>query len=227
MFLASTVSSPACDRAAYYIVMGDFARALQQLDGVRSKGTSSAANENLRGVALMLSGDAKKAVGVFDAVIASDPTMLEARFNRAVALLKLGEPAKASAEFEKIALDEHNMLRATAAYHNALALDRLSRPADALTWSDRALALDNTFDAAFLLSGTLNERSGHIESAARSYLAYLRRHPDSTVAMLRLGVCAQRANRLDVAVPYLKRVVVLAPDSSEAAEARKFLIMWE
>lgn len=175
----------------------------------------------------MLSGDARKALDVFDGVIASDPTMIEARFNRGVALLKLGETAKASAEFEKIALDEHNLLRATAAYHNALALDRLGRLADALVWADRALALDNNFDAAMLLSGSLSERKGDVETAARSYLAYLRRHPESTVAMLRIGVCAQRANRLDVAKAYLKRVIEAAPDSVEAAEARTFLIMWE
>jgi tetratricopeptide (TPR) repeat protein len=175
----------------------------------------------------MLSGETKKAIEVFDQVIASEPAMIEARFNRAVARLKLGDDTKASAEFEKIALDEHNALSALAAYHNALALQRLGRTADALNWADRALALDNSFDAALLLSGTLNEQSGKIETAARTYLAYLRRHPDSTAAMLRLGVCAQRANRLDVATSYLKRVVAAAPDSPEAAEARKFLIMWE
>ena len=175
----------------------------------------------------MLSGETRKALDVFDRVIASDAVMTEARFNRGVALLKLGENAKASAEFEKIALDEHNLLRATAAYHDALALDRLGRTADALTWSDRALALDNDFDAAMLLSGTLNERKGDVETAAKSYLAYLRRHPDSLTAMLRFGVCAQRADRLDVAKAYFRKVIATAPDSAEAAEARKFLVMWE
>ena len=175
----------------------------------------------------MLSGDTKKALDVFERVMAMDPAMIEARFNRGVALLKLGENAKASAEFEKIALDEHNLLRATAAYHNALALDRLGRTADALLWSDRALALDNSFDAAMLLSGTLNERQGHVETAAKSYMAYLRRHPDSITAMLRFGVCAQRADRVDVARAYFKKVIAAAPDSAEAAEARKFLLMWE
>lgn len=175
----------------------------------------------------MMSGDVKQSIAVFDTVIASDPTAVEARFNRAVALLKLGENARASAEFEKIALDEHNMLRAPAAYHDALALDRLGRLADAQTWADRAIALDNHFDAAFLLSGSLSERRGDVETAARSYLTYLRRHPDSTVAMLRLGVCAHRAGRQDVAQTYLKKVIGAAPDSAEAAEARKFLVMWE
>lgn len=175
----------------------------------------------------MLSGDVRKAIAVFDGVIAAEPANVEARFDRAVALLKLGENAKASSEFEKIALDEHNALRASAAYHNALALDRLGRLDEAQTWADRAIALDNQFDAAMLLSGSLSERRGELEAAARSYLAYLRRHAGSTVAMLRLGVCAQRAGRADVARIYLKKVIAAAPDSPEAAEARKFLVMWE
>jgi len=169
----------------------------------------------------------KKSIAVFDSVIASDPNAVDARFNRGVALLKLGENAQASAEFEKIALDEHNALRASAAYHDALALDRLGRLADAQTWADRAIALDNDFDAAILLSGTISERRGDLEGAARSYLAYLRRHPESTAAMLRLGVCASRAGRQDVALTSLRTVVAAAPDSPEATEARKFLVMWE
>ena len=226
MLLAAN-TSPACDRAAYYVATGDYARALKQLEGVRAAGTSSAANENLRGLALMLSGDPKKAVAVFDGVIASDPTMIEARFNRAVALLKLGENAKASAEFEKIAYDEHNMLRASAAYHDALALDRMGRTAEALVWADRSLALDNTFDSATLLAAALRERAGQIEPAARAYFSYLQRHPDSIDAMLRFGICAQRAGRLDVASTYLRKVIALAPDSLQATQARAFLVMWE
>ena len=206
---------------------GDYAAALRQLDGVRAAGSSTAANENMRGLAMMLTGDPKGAIAVFDAALAADPSMIEARFNRAVAQLKLGQNAKASAEFEKIAFDEHNLLRATAAYHDALALDRMNRPADALLWADRALALDNDFDAAYLLSGALHERAGQVEAAARSYHTYLERHPDSTAALLRFGICAQRANRLELARTYLQKVITLAPESTDADEARKFLVMWE
>jgi tetratricopeptide (TPR) repeat protein len=207
--------------------MGDYKRALATLDGVRAAGQSNAANENLRGLALMLKGDTLGALHSFDRALASDQTLLEARFNRAVALLKLGELAKASADFEAIALDEHNVLRASSAYHNALALDRLGRTDDALVWADRAVALDNSFDAARLLGASLHERRGDVDVAARTYLNYLQKHPDSTLAMLRLGVCAQRANRPDVARTYLNRVIAAAPDSDEAVEARKFLVMWE
>lgn len=223
----SSHAGPACDRAAYYIVLGQYDSALRQLDGARASGNSSAANENLRGVALMMSGHVAESAAVFDGVVRDDPALIEARFNRGVAELKLGQPARASADFEAIANDERSMLRASAAYHNALALDRLGRSAEASEWIDRAIALDNDFDAARLLSGVFRERSGDLTGAARIYLDYLKRHPDSTVAMLRLGVSAQRAGRADVAATYLKRVIAEAPDSIEAVEARKFLVLWE
>lgn len=156
-----------------------------------------------------------------------DPALAEARFNRAVALLKLKETAKASSDFEQIAADEKTTLRASAAYHNALALDRLGRAADAETWLSRAIELDARFDPAMLYIGVLRERRGDLQGAGRAYLDYLKRNPDSTAAMLRLGMAAHRAGRHDVARTYLQKVIALAPESAEATEARKFLVMWE
>jgi tetratricopeptide (TPR) repeat protein len=156
-----------------------------------------------------------------------DPTLTEARFNRAVALLKLNRLADASTELQRIVAGDDSPLRVTAAYHNALALDRMGRPDDAEKWLSRAMDIDPAFDPAVLYTGVLRERRGDLQGAARSYLDYLRRNPDSTVAMLRLGMSAHRAGRLDVAKTYLKKVIDLAPASPEATEARKFLVMWE
>ncbi len=175
----------------------------------------------------MLRGDASKALPVFDSALQMNAALVEARFNRAVALLKLNEPAKASAEFEQIWGNEKTTLRASAAYHNALALDRLGRGADAEMWLGRSIELDSRFDAAILYAGVLHERRGDLQGAARAYLDYLKRNPDSTAAMLRLGIAAHRAGRTDVARAYLQRVIERAPDSTEATEARKFLVMWE
>ena len=182
----------------------------------------------LRGVALMLDGDTRKAIAVFDAIIAAEPDLVEARFNRGVALLKQGDSGGAATVFDKIAVDEKaGALRASASYHHALALDRLRRAAEAEVSLDRALALDPSFDSARLLLGSIRERRGQFEGAARMYLEYLRRNPDSALAALRLGVCAQRSGRPDVAVTYLRRAIEKAPLSPEATEARKFLVMWE
>lgn len=175
----------------------------------------------------MMAGDARQSLGAFDRALVLQPTLVEARFNRGIALLKVGDFKNASAEFEKIAAMESSALRASAAYHNALALDRLGRPGDAERWLDRAVALDPSLDAALLYAGALRERRGALEDAAKNYMAYLKRHPDSPAAMLRLGVAAQRAGRADVGIAYLRKVVEKAPDSREAVEARKFLVMWE
>jgi tetratricopeptide (TPR) repeat protein len=144
-----------------------------------------------------------------------------------VALLQLRDYAKASAELEKIWADERSSLRASAAYHNGVALDRLNRAADAEKWLTRAVALDPALDAALLYTGFLRERRGDLQGAGRAYLDYLKRNPKSNVARLRFGISAQQAGRTDVARTYLKQVIDAAPYSAEATEARKFLVMWE
>ena len=174
-----------------------------------------------------MKGENTKALASFDAALTQQPNLAAARFNRALTLLRLGQLAKASAEMEKIWSDEASPLRADAAYHNGIALDRLGRPADAEVWLGRALALDPNLDAALLYTGMLRERRGDLQGAGRAYLDYLKAHPDSIPAMLRLGMSAHRAGRTDVARSYLQRVIDKAPDSPEAVEARKFLVMWE
>lgn len=174
-----------------------------------------------------MEGDTRKALSIFDAALEKEPEHPELRFNRAVALLKLGNLQGAVSEFAEIANADSGALRAAAAYHAALAVDRAGRKADAEAWLEKALALDPSFDAARLHLGTLLETRGELEGAARAYLQYVKRHPGSTAAMLRLGVVAQRAGRVDVGRTYLMKVIERAPDSAEAVEARKFLVMWE
>jgi tetratricopeptide (TPR) repeat protein len=200
---------------------------LQQLEGARTSGASPAGVENLRGLALMLRGDLPKALASFDRALQLDPKLDGARLNRGIALLRSGAYVKASAELERVAADATSTLRADAAYHNAIALDRLGRAADADTWLDRALKLDPKLDAALLYAGLLRERRNDLQGAGRAYLAYLEIHPDSPVALLRFGVSAQKAGRADVAKSYLQKVIAVAPRSAEAVEAQKYLVMWE
>lgn len=144
-----------------------------------------------------------------------------------MALLRLGQNAKAAEELAKIYAIENSPLRATAAYHHGIALDRLGRATEAETWLQRALTLDPALDAALLYAGILRERRGDTQGAGRAYFDYLKKHPDSIVAKLRFGVTAHAAGRFDVAKAYLQQVIDAAPRSHEATEARKFLVMWE
>lgn len=174
-----------------------------------------------------MKGDAAKALPAFDRALSLQSGLTEARLNRGLALLKLNRFADASAEFAKVFTDESSPVRADAAYHNGIALDRLGRAAEAETWLDRALALSPEFDGALLYAGMLRERRGDLQGAGRAYLEYLKRYPQSVVALLRFGVSAQKAGSAEVARSYLQKVIELAPQSHEAVEARKYLVMWE
>jgi tetratricopeptide (TPR) repeat protein len=224
---AHTTRESACDRSVYYILRGQYDAALRQLDGAKASGGSPAAVENLRGLALLMKGDAAKALAAFDAALKLEPTLSEARLNRGLALLHLGRFADSSTELQKAYADETSPLRADAAYHNAIALDRLGKPKEAEEWLDRALKLNGKLDAALLYAGMLRERRGDLQGAGRAYLDYLKTHPDSAVALLRFGVSAQKAGSAEVAKSYLQRVIQVAPDSTEAIEARKYLVLWE
>ncbi len=227
LILALPVSGqPVCDRIIWEITHGQYARALKQLDGAPTNGGSEASRANLRGLTRMLAGDPRASITDFDTALELDPSMTEARFNRAVAMLRLGEYARASKEFEALYAGT-SPLRARAAYHDALALDAMQKPADAEAWLGKALEADPQLDDALFYSGVLEERRGDLQAAGRAYKTYLERHPDSVGAMLRFGVCAQRAGSIDTAKAYLTRVIKTSPDSAEAAEAQKFLVMWE
>ncbi|HJW92836.1 MAG TPA: tetratricopeptide repeat protein [Thermoanaerobaculia bacterium] len=168
----------------------------------------------------MLNGDVKGSLPLFEKAL----PLPEARFNRAVAFLKLSRYAEASAEFET--LYAGSPLRASAAYHNALALDALGKTNDAVTWLTRALELDPNFDSAIFYLGVMRERLGDLQAAGKAYKQFLDRHPDSIVAMLRFGIAAQRAGHADTARKYFDKIVAAAPSSPEAAEARMYVEMW-
>ena len=224
---AEQPSQQSCDRATYYILQGQYARALTQLNGATTPSTTPAQRENLRGLALMLSGDLQKAVASFDLAIDLDNSLVEARFNRAITWMRLGLPERAVETLQTIAADEKSPLRGTAAFHRALALDALGKTAEAERWLENAMKLDPRLDSALLYLGALRERRGDLQGAGKAYKDFLAAHPDSIIAMLRFGVSAQRAGFADVGKKYLKRVIDAAPDSAEATEARKFLVMWE
>jgi tetratricopeptide (TPR) repeat protein len=219
-------SSNACDRSVQYILRGQYDAALRQLDGAKSSGASPAGVENLRGLALMLQGKLQPALASFEKALELQPSLQEALYNRGLVLLRTGRNAAASADFERVWKDENSTLRADAAYHNGIALDRLGRHRDAESWLARAFELDPKLDGALLYIGMLRERKGDLQGAGRAYLDYLARHPESATASLRFGLAAHRAGRVDVARRYLQQVVTSSPDSLDALEARKFLVMW-
>ena len=197
------------------------------MNGAKTSGASPSEVENLRGLALLLRGDEKTALASFNRALALAPALEAARLNRGLAYLRLREDAKAAADFQQIYANEQSPLRGDAAYHLGIALDRLGRAKEAEEALDRALTLDGKLDGALLYVGMLREKRGDLQGAGRAYRQYLEAHPQSTAAMLRFGMSAHKAGRVEVARTYLEKVIATAPHSSDAVEARKFLVMWE
>jgi tetratricopeptide (TPR) repeat protein len=231
VLLASTPllaqSAAVCERSVQYLLRGNYDAALRQLEGAKTSGAAPADVENVRGLALLLKGDLKSAMASFDKALQFNANLSEARLNRAIARMRMNDAASASKDFEAVFNDENSPVRADAAYHNAIALDRLGRAADAETWLDRALTLDPSLDAALLYTGMLRERRGDLQAAGRAYLDYMKKHPDSPTALLRFALSAQKSGSIETAKKYLQRVLDVAPNSAEALEARKYLVMWE
>lgn len=216
-----------CHPGVAQLARGDYASALQSLAAVARSEASNASLLNSRGVAELLNGKISEAIATFDRVLASDPNFHEARFNRGIALLKKSSFAQAGEAFVSVYEKSEGPLRARAAYHHALADDGRKDLKSATEWLLKAHEADPSLSEAKLYRGVLLERQRQFVKAGEAYRDYLTDEPKSIIAKLRFGVVAQRAGYVDTAKRYLKIVIDEAPTSMEAAEARKFLVMWE
>lgn len=221
-----STGGPDCSVGAAFLARGDVDRALKSLAGVRA-GVGSAADQNAKGLALLLSGRNDEAVALFDALVKSDEKFVEARFNRGIALLRSRKFDAGAADFAHVmALPDHP-LRASAGFHRALCDEGAGRRDAAITHLRAAVAADPELVDAHLYLGILLEKQGDCEAAGREYLEVLSRRPDSLPALLRFGICAHRKGFRDTAITYLRRVVEAAPSGPEAMEAQKYLVMLE
>jgi tetratricopeptide (TPR) repeat protein len=71
--------------------------------------------------------------------------------------------------------------------------------------------------------GSLYFATGRVADAIDAYQKVLEASPGSAGALLGLGKCFFNSGELERARQYLEDVVATAPDSPQAAEARRFL----
>lgn len=218
-----SATGESCSRAAWFLAHGDPKRALGALTGV-----DDPTEMNVRGLAEMMKGDLDAALRTFTAALEKEPKPT-LRLNRGIVLLRLARNEEAAAAFDSVFASDDTppSIRGSAAYHRAMAAERLGRLEEASLWLDRALELDPASADALIYSGVILERRGAFEAAGKRYRSYLDQHPGSILAMLRFGIVAQRAGHRELALKYLREVALRSPHSLEAVEARKYLVMWE
>lgn len=174
----------------------------------------------------MMSGRQREATATLRAALVAAPDYLPARLNLGIALYHQGLLAEAAVELERV-IQIDSPLRASAAYHRGLTATHEADLGAATVWFHRAITSDPGIADAYLQLGQVQEQMGELQLAGRSYRRYLEHHPESPTGLLRFGIAALRSGHIETARRYLRLVIDVAPDSAEAIEARKFIVMWD
>ena len=221
---------PFCHPGIRQLLRGDSAGAIRTLRP--DAASASAATDDLssltaRGVAALIEGNLEEASALLGRAVEIAPSADNARYNRGLARLASSDLAGAAEDFELVASLESSQLGARAAYHRALVSAHRSDWRSAEAWSQRALQLDSLLPDARLMLGYSLERQNKWAAAGQEYKTFVADYPSATWAMVRFAVTAMRAGFPETARAWLRRASQADPDSAEAVEARKYLVMLE
>lgn len=220
-------STAFCHPGVQQLMRGDIAGAIRNLDVRSTRGTGDAALIAASAVARLLDGDAAAADAILTRGLETHPDSTELYYNRGLARLSAGNLPSAAADLEMV-VDKAagSDLAARAAYHRALIFVHQGQWSSAEQWSRRALNIDPLLPDPRVLLGYALERQQRWADAGQEYKLFLADHPQATWAMVRFGVTALRAGFPDTARAWFKRAAE-ASNGTDAAEARKYLVMLE
>ena len=222
--------------AALHLRRGEPERALKFLIPLA---TGAGRAPNLRARAIHLLGGALTALGrdadVLKAVPAADPASVGDRWLalaqvwRAGALDRMGRKQEAAELYRAIAASDHQSpVRAYALAAIAADWERQGRPDRARDALARAAAeagrwkLDGLRDTLALAGATALARAHRLDDAAKAYLDFTRRFPNSPLcaqAHYERGLALKRLGRPEEAVQSFESLLDHAPESAYAADA--------
>ncbi|MEW5878127.1 MAG: tetratricopeptide repeat protein [Acidobacteriota bacterium] len=177
---------------------------------------------NFIGLAYLAKGEPASAVEAFTRALTLAPTYTDARNNRGIAYRALGQQALAESEF-LAALQDLTYANRAGVYFNLGALYLAQGRLEAAEENLRRAAGPTGPPEAYLLLGEVQERLGKLNSAEETYRKGMQRAPERADLPLRLGTLLLNRGRTAEAREVLQKVVELAPDSKEAAQARALL----
>lgn len=174
---------------------------------------------NQLGLAELVAGQPARAVEHFTRALQLAPAFSDARNNRGIAYLQLGQYALAEMDLLQALADRYYPNRAGVFFNlGALHLARgnLSAAEENLR---RAVGPTGPIEA-YLLLGQVEERLGKLELAESALRDGVARAPERADTLFALALFLERRGRSGEAKTYFERIVTLAPNSGEAAEAR-------
>jgi Tfp pilus assembly protein PilF len=177
---------------------------------------------NFIGLAFLAKNQPAKALEAFTRALSLAPTFTDARNNRGVAYQALGQLAQAESEFLAALQDLTYANRAGVFFNLGTVYFSQGRLEAAEENLAKAASSAGPVEA-FVLLGQVQERLGKTAAAMETYRKGMAKAPERADLPLRLGVLLLNQGKKEEAHELFRKVVELAPDSREAAQAQVYL----
>jgi tetratricopeptide (TPR) repeat protein len=177
---------------------------------------------NLYGLALLQLNKPSTAIETFNRALTLAPTYSDARNNRGVAYMQLGQASMAESDF-LVVLGDRTYANRTGVFFNLGALYLGRGNLTAAEENLRRAAVPAGPLEAYIALARVEQRLGKLEPAEAALRDAMARAPERPDIPLELGQLLDSVGRHDEAREMYRRVTSLAPESTEAAEARKKL----
>jgi type IV pilus assembly protein PilF len=174
---------------------------------------------NLIGVANLQSGQPAKALESFNKALALAPSYSDARNNRGATYARLGQFTMAEGDYLAVLSDATYANRA-GVYFNLGTLYVQHGNYSAAEENLRKATIASGPAEAYFVLGQVEEKLSKVEQAEIAYRAALDRAPERVDFSLTLATFLERVGRRKEAAEIYRRIVALAPDSPQAAQAR-------
>lgn len=175
-----------------------------------------------RGELYIARGDYELAVADFSAMFEVDPANRNAGAGRALAYLHLGRVEEALADLD--AAIEVNSRFAGTRYLRGLAYDALGRSDAALIEFAETVSLDPNFNLALDQRGRVLLSEGRLDEARADFEASLEIQPFDSRAFAGLGLVAERAGDIPLAIQHYRVAQMLDPNLYAPAQRLPRLI---
>jgi type IV pilus assembly protein PilF len=174
---------------------------------------------NLIGIALLQLHQPAKAVESFNSALKLAPMYSDARSNRGAAYVQLGQFAMAESDFLAVLADTTHAARA-GVYFNLGSLYAGRGNLSAAEENLRKATIGSAPVDAFVLLAQVEERLAKPAAAELAFREATKRAPERADVALGLARVLESEGRAEEARDWYRKVIALAPESTEANQAR-------
>lgn len=201
-------------------VAGRYGEALSTIDKAIDEDSSYVPAHQLRGQVLVSLDKLEDAIKEFDRTLQLEKSYTEARNWKGFALVQLKRYNEAMAEYKR-ALEDPTYPTPELIHLNIGKLHRLMGHYDeAMVSLQKAVNLNPSFASGYYEMGVTYEKMGKDREALKAYQDALMGMDGSPDLNLRLGLALVKSGNGPKAKEHFEKVIKLAPDGPEAAQAR-------